>query len=350
MMPIERTYLDWNATAPLRPEARAAMVAAMDLLGNPSSIHLEGRAARAIVERARAQVAAAFGAEGQDVIFTGSATEAAALALAGRGLKGAPVEHDAVLAWVTEELAVDRAGKVQVDDPAQSVLQVANSETGIVSTLPDGLALVDATQAFGKIPFAFNWCGARMAIVSAHKLGGPKGVGALVVKRGTDIAAQIRGGGQEMGRRAGTENVMGIAGFGAAAEAAARDLDAGIWQKVRQNRDILEQALASSAKETIFVGNESHRLPNTLYFATPGWKNETQVMQMDLAGFAVSAGSACSSGKVRASRVLAAMGYDAQTAQGAIRVSIGPATTMEELERFAEAWLGAYEKFQARAA
>jgi len=345
-----RVYLDWNATTPLRDEARAAMIAAMDVVGNPSSIHAQGRAARHLVETARRQVAAAFGAEGADVIFTASASEAAALGLAGCGLKGALIEHDAVLSWISPELAVARDGQVQIVDAAASVLQAANSETGILQDLPAGLALVDATQIFGKVPFAFNWSGARMAIVSAHKLGGPKGVGALVVKRGTDVAARIRGGGQEMGRRAGTENVIGIAGFGAAAAAAARDLDLGVWDGVRQMRDALEEALASGAKETIFVGKESPRLPNTSCFATPGWKNETQVMQMDLAGFAVSAGSACSSGKLRASGVLTTMGFDDDTARGAIRVSIGPTTRMDEIARFAETWLRGEQKFRARAA
>lgn len=347
---MNRVYLDYNATAPLRPEARAAMIAAMDVSGNPSSVHAEGRAARALVERARAQVAAAFGAEGADVVFTSGATEAAALACSGRGLVGSGVEHDAVRAWISEDLPVSRDGRVGVEDPARSVLQMANSETGIVQDLPEGLAVTDATQAFGKLPVAFNWCGAQMALISAHKLGGPKGIGALVIKRGTDLAAQIRGGGQEMGRRSGTENVIGIAGFGAAAEAAARDLANGVWQRVEEIRNILETSIVAAAKQTIFVGKESPRLPNTSCFATPGWKGETQVMQMDLAGFAISAGSACSSGKVRASHVLTAMGYDEAVASGAVRVSLGPETTEDDALRFAEAWLGKEKKHRARAA
>ncbi len=177
---------------------------------------------QALIERARAQVAAAFGAEGADIVFTSGATEAAALACAGRELQGSAIEHDAVLAWVADSLSVGPDGQVTVADPARSVLQMANSETGIVQSLPEGLAVTDATQAFGKLPVAFNWCGAQAALISAHKLGGPKGVGALVLRRGQEIPARIRGGGQEMGRRAGTENVIGIAGFGAAAEAAAR--------------------------------------------------------------------------------------------------------------------------------
>ncbi len=345
-----RIYLDYNATAPLRPEARAAMLGALDILGNPSSVHAEGRKARAVVEKARAQVAAALGADGADIVFTSGATEAAALALAGRGLAGAAVEHDAVRAWADDSLAVDALGRVTVPDPARATLQLANSETGVVQELPQGLAVSDLTQGFGKLPFAFNWLGVEMGFISAHKIGGPKGIGALVMRRGTDLAAQIRGGGQEMGRRAGTENIPGIAGFGAAAEAAAKDLADGVWNSVVEIRNILEQALDAAAPKTILVGKGAPRLPNTICLATAGWKGETQVMQMDLAGFAISAGSACSSGKMRASAVLGAMGYDAQQASGAIRVSLGPQTRKEDVLRFADAWLKEYRRFAARAA
>ncbi len=347
---MKRVYLDHNATAALRPEARDAMIAAMDLVGNPSSVHAEGRAAKAVVEKARAQIATAFGADGADIVFTSGATEAAALAMAGRDLQGAAIEHDAVRAWINEVLPVSQGGYVDVPDASRSTLQLANSETGIVQTLPAGLAVTDATQAFGKLPIAFNWLGAEMALISAHKLGGPKGIGALVMKRGTNLAAQIKGGGQEMGRRSGTENVTGIAGFGAAAEAASRDLANGVWENVAELRNILENALEAGTKATIFVGKVQERLPNTLCFATPGWKGETQVMQMDLSGFAISAGSACSSGKVRASAVLTAMGFDEMTASSAIRVSLGPETVEEDVLRFAETWLEKEKKHRARAA
>ena len=347
---MKRVYLDHNATMPLRDEARAAMIAAMDVVGNPSSVHAEGRAARALVERARGQVAAAFGAEGADVVFVSGATEAAALACAGRGLAGAEIEHDALRAWIDPVLPVAGDGRVTVSDPARSVLQLANSETGVVQDLPEGLAVVDATQAFGKLPVAFNWLGCRMALISAHKLGGPKGVGALVMRRGTELAAQIRGGGQEMGRRSGTENVIGIAGFGAAAEAAQRALAEGAWERVEKLRNILESTIEAGAKETIFVGKEARRLPNTSCLVSPGWKGETQVMQMDLAGFAISAGSACSSGKVRASRVLTAMGFDEAQAACAIRVSLGPQVSEDEVARFCETWLAKRDRHRARAA
>ena len=347
---MSRLYLDWNATTPLRAEAKAAMVEAMEVVGNPSSVHAEGRAAKALMEKARARIAAALGAEGADIVFTSGATEAAALACAGRGLVCAPVEHDAVAAWCSGALAVDAQGRVAVADPGRTALQLANSETGVMQDLPQGIAVSDLTQAFGKVAFAFNWLGCDMGLVSAHKLGGPKGIGALVVRQGIDVPAQLKGGGQEMGRRAGTENLIGIAGFAAAAEAAQRDLAEGVWDEVAEVRNILELELSVAAKETISVGNGLPRLPNTLCLVAPGWKGETQVMAMDLAGFAISAGSACSSGKVRASRVLTAMGFDEALAGQAIRVSIGPGVTKDDVGRFAKAWTAAYARARTRAA
>lgn len=347
---MTRVYLDHNATALLRPESRAAMIAAMEVCGNPSSVHGEGRAAKALVERARAQVATAFGADGADVVFTSGSTEGASLACSGRNLQGSLVEHDAVRVWTDNDLTVSRDGSVSVTNAKNTALQLANSETGILQVLPQGLAVTDATQAFGKLPIAFNWMGATMALISAHKLGGPKGIGAVVLKRGTELAAQIKGGGQEMGRRSGTENVIGIAGFGAAAEAASCDLAEGVWEQVEALRDLLEQALAAGADDTIFIGKSVPRLPNTSCFATPGWKGETQVMQMDLAGFAISAGSACSSGKVKASTVLTSMGYDEVTAQSSIRVSLGPETRESDVLRFADTWLAKQKIYRARVA
>ncbi|MDC0737262.1 cysteine desulfurase family protein [Cognatishimia sp. SS12] len=345
-----RVYLDHNATTPLRPEARAAMIAAMDVAGNPSSVHAEGRAAKALIEKSRQTIAIALGADGADIIFTSSATEAAALALKGRDLQGAAVEHDAVRHWIREDLAVDPEGRVTVADPARATLQLANSETGVVQDIPQGLAVTDMTQAFGKLPVAFNWLGAEMALISAHKLGGPKGIGALVVKRGTEVSAQLLGGGQEMGRRAGTENTIGIAGFAAAAAAAQADLDSGVWSRVATLRDQLEEIIADGAPDVIIAGKGAERLPNTSCFALAGWKGETQVMQMDLAGYAISAGSACSSGKVKSSAVLTAMGYDAPVASSAIRVSLGPQTSEQDIVGFADKWLTQWKKFRARAA
>ena len=346
----KRAYLDWNATTPLRPEVRVAMAQAMDVVGNPSSVHAEGRAAKRLIERARAQVAAALGAEGADIVFTSGATEAAAMACAGRGLHCAGIEHDAVAAWCLGDLSVDQQGRVAVVDPTRSAVQLANSETGILQDLAEGLAVSDLTQAFGKVPLAFNWLGCQMGLVSAHKLGGPKGIGALVLRRGVDFDPVLKGGGQEMGRRAGTENLIGIAGFGAAAEAAARDLADGVWERVAELRNTLNQALSFEGFNTISVGNSAARLPNTLCLIAPHWKGETQVMVMDLAGFAISAGSACSSGKVRASKTLQAMGYDETLAGQAIRISLGPTNTEDEVLRFAEAWGREYKRILARVA
>lgn len=347
---MSRIYLDHNATTLLRPEARDAMIAAMDVVGNPSSVHAEGRAAKGVVETARAQVAQAIGASGADVVFVSGATEAAALACKGRGLVGAAIEHDAVLGWIDPVLPVSADGAVTVAIPEKTALQLANSETGILQDLPQGLAVSDITQAVGRVPFAFSWSGVGMVFLSAHKFGGPKGIGALVFPQGTDIAAQITGGGQEMGRRSGTENIVGIAGMGAAIEAAMADLADGTWARIEKLRTFLESGLEAASKETILVGKGQDRLPNTACLVTPGWKGETQVMAMDLAGISISAGSACSSGKVKSSRVLQAMGFGAEEAACSIRVSLGPQTTQEDVARFVDVWSDKRERHRARAA
>ncbi|MFO1202888.1 MAG: cysteine desulfurase family protein [Tabrizicola sp.] len=355
---MKRTYLDWNATAPLRPEAKAAMGAAMEVVGNPSSVHAEGRAAKALMEKSRAQVAAAIGCKPDEVIFTSGATEAASV------LSRVPPTHDVLVDPTAHDClwAHFRTGG-GAESGHTLAWGLANNETGIIAE-PQRLAeggwaygarradwlLLDIVQVVGKVPFSFAWSGADMAVVSAHKFGGPKGMGALIVREGLDITPLSLGGGQEMSRRAGTENLIGIAGMGAAVEAAARDLANGVWDEVAELRNILESELSAEAKETISVGNGSPRLPNTLCLIAPGWKGETQVMAMDLAGFAVSAGSACSSGKVRASRVLTAMGYDQALAGQAIRVSIGPGVTKDDVLRFAQVWTAAYAKARARAA
>lgn len=370
---MDRVYLDHNATTPLRAEARGAMIAAMDVVGNPSSVHGEGRAAKGLVERARAQVGALVGVEAAEVVFCGSATEAAAQVLAmewGR-VFWSGVEHDCIAThegacW--QRLALDEGGvlaPVLAEDMASGhgdliAVQLANSETGVLQSgfsafeaagACGATALVDAVQMAGKMAVDLTSSPrSGFAMVSAHKLGGPKGVAALIVPRGMDVATMIRGGGQEMGRRSGTENVIGIAGFGAAAEAAKRDVEAGAWARVEKLRNILETGLEAAEKETIFVGKDGPRLANTSCVLTPGWKGETQVMQMDLAGIAISAGSACSSGKVKASRVLRAMGYSETDASSAIRVSLGLETTEAEVMRFVDAWSTARTKFKARAA
>ena len=336
----DRCYLDWNATAPLRQEARDAMLAAMDLCGNPSSVHGEGRAAKACVEQARGQVAALIGVAPSEIIFTSGATEAAKTIAAAFGpIQAEETEHDCVFAH-RGDAADDATAKIRA-------ISAANSETGILRDPAPGAGLLlrDAVQALGKTAYCHD---GDIVLASAHKIGGPKGIGAIALRPGLDLAPLLTGGGQEMGRRSGTENVIGIAGFGAAATAAMRDLEGGAWDRVKELRTILECELDRIAPNAILMGAGAARLPNTTCVATPGWKGETQVMQMDLAGFAISAGSACSSGKVRESRVLRAMGHDAEIASSAIRISLGLTTTEDEILEFARAWEGAFRRFQAR--
>ena len=368
-----RAYLDWNATAPLRPEARAAMLAALDVVGNPSSPHTEGRRARAIVEDAREEVAALVGAKPAEVVFLSGATEANNAVLAGgwETILVAGIEHDSVLAPVRKlsgsattrllQLAVDASGVVPLEAVAERAgetwaphagasrllsLQLANNETGVVQQVAaatetahaHGLSVhSDAVQAVGRIPVSFNALGIDYLSLSAHKLGGPKGVGALVVRDGApQLPAFIAGGGQERRRRAGTENVPGIAGFGAAARAAARDLAA--MECVRRLRDRAEAHAKAITPAAVVIGAEAERLPNTTTIALPGTSAETLVIALDLAGIAVSAGSACSSGKVGASHVLEAMGLPPALTRSAIRVSLGWASTQADVEAFAAAW------------
>jgi cysteine desulfurase len=293
------------------------------------------------------------------VIFTSGATEAAAVLAHlpdGHDVLVEPSAHDCLWAQM-------RMGR---DEARQSLTLgwgYANNETGLIAEPPEKAngkrawsgrmadwLMLDIVQAVGRVPFSFAWSGADMALVSAHKFGGPKGIGALILREGLEISPVLTGGGQEMGRRAGTENVTGIAGMGAAAEAAAHDLASGVWDKVAQFRNILESALSDPEMGTISVGKDLNRLPNTLCLVTPGWKGETQVMQMDLAGFAISAGSACSSGKVRPSRVLRSMGFDDEAAGSAIRVSLGPAVAEAEVMRFADTWAALRRKRPARQA
>jgi cysteine desulfurase len=370
-----RTYLDWNATAPLRPEARAAVVAVLDELGNPSSVHREGRAARRLVEMARQEVAALVGAEPRNVVFTSGATEANMLALTPafepsaahprrcERLLVSAIEHPSVRsggrfpADLIEEIAVTDDGIIDLSALARGLaalastppmvsVMAANNETGVIQPIPEiaamvhdagGLLHVDAVQVAGRIPCGINEMGADLLSISAHKLGGPMGVGALVRRAGAPVITEphIKGGGQERGARAGTENVAGIAGFGAAA-AAAREAMAADASRMWALRERLEAGLRRGPM--VIFGEGAERLPNTALFAAPGLSAEVALIKLDLAGFAVSSGSACSSGKVAASHVLAAMRVKPELASGAIRVSIGPTTTEIEVDSFLEAW------------
>ena len=352
-------YLDYNATAPIRPAVIAAMAEAMATVGNPSSVHGFGRAARAQLESAREQVAELVGARADQVVFTSGGTEANNLAVAGAGrprVLASAVEHDSVLkAGVVEAIPVRSDGIVDLGaldeilrhdgPPALVSIMLANNETGVVQPVGDAVrrahaqgALVhcDAVQATGKIAVDFASLGVDLMSLSAHKFGGPPGVGALVV--GDDVAVQAvqRGGGQERGRRAGTENLPAIVGFGVAAEAARSDLQAA--GKLAAWRDAMEARISAVAPAAIVFGREAPRLPNTSCIALPGLSSELQVMALDLAGVAVSGGSACSSGKLQPSHVLRAMGADPGTAASAIRVSLGWQTEADHIDRFIAAW------------
>lgn len=363
-----RVYLDHNATSPLRPEARAAMLAALEAGGNPSSVHAEGRAARRTVEEARAKVAALVGAKPAEVVFTSGGSEANALALRGVGARRIVVgatEHDSVLATAGDvgnagRIAVDAAGRIDVEQLRNMLVQgadatlvsvaLANNETGVVAPISEVVRIAhehgarlhtDAAQAAGRVRVDFRTLGVDLLTVSAHKFGGPVGIGALVVRDGTRLARQIGGGGQELGRRAGTENVAAIAGFGAAAQGAED------WQRLAVLRDRLERELVSAVPEALVFGASAERLPNTSMIGLPGISGETQVMAMDLAGIAISSGAACSSGKVKASHVLAAMGAGA-AAGDAIRVSLGPSTTEAEIDVFLSRWIAFARQALAR--
>ena len=347
---MKRVYLDWNATAPLRAEAKEAIYNALEHFGNPSSIHKEGRAAKSILEKARGAFAELFGVQHHDIIFNSGATESAAYIMAGRDLSVSALEHDAVYAWGKERLPVDARGKIHSTAPHSEAIQYANSETGIIQDLPTSLALTDITQAAGKLPFAFKWSEAHSAILSPHKFGGAKGVGVVLLKETVSYPAQLKGGGQEMRHRSGTENIIGIAAAGAAAKAAHQDLSKGVWEDVRALRDYLEEAILTFAPDALIVGKADMRLPNTSMIIIPHWPGHTQVMVMDLEGFAISAGSACSSGKLNKSRVLRAMGYKAEEAQCSIRISIGPDTKRADIDKFLIAYQASYVTYKTRVA
>jgi cysteine desulfurase len=370
----ERAYFDWNATAPLRDAARQALVDALAVPGNPSSVHAEGRAAQRLVEQAREQVARLAGARRAEVIFTSSGTEANALALTPLietasekrprdRLFMSAIEHSSVRAGgrfpreAVEDLPVDAEGRLDLTGltraltrasrPLVSVM-LANNETGVIQPIAQAAALVhaaggllhvDAVQAAGRIACHIDALGADLLTLSAHKIGGPKGIGALIRARDDVHFADplIRGGGQERGMRAGTENVGGIAAFGAAAAAAvAQGASEAAAMLALRNR--LEAGLKALTPQAVIFGKSAARLPNTTLFALPGMKAETAVIAFDLEGVAVSSGAACSSGKVQPSHVLAAMGVSSALTQAAVRVSLGWATTERGIERFLDAW------------
>lgn len=356
-----RIYLDYNATAPLRPEARAAMLAVMDHVGNASSVHAEGRRARGIIEDAREAVARLAGVRASEVVFTSGATEANNWALSGssRRLCISAVEHDSVREPAKRNrgdcltIGVKRDGNLDLaaleaaltDEPATVAVQTANNETGVIQDIASIAGIVhargsslhtDAVQAAGRLPLAAATAGADSIALSSHKIGGPAGAGALIVRGEKFPPAWIAGGGQERNRRAGTENVAAIAGFGAAAACAVRDLARGLALTALRQR--LEARLLASCPSAQIIGAVQNLLPNTICIAAPGTRAETLLIKLDLAGFAVSSGAACSSGKVGQSHVLKAMGVPAGLASGALRISFGFETTVEHIDAFAAAW------------
>jgi cysteine desulfurase len=373
-----RVYLDWNASAPLRSQARDAMQATLELTGNPSSVHGEGRAARALIEQAREAVAALVGADSRKVIFTSGGTEANALALSpsiqvgddkqpfGRLLVSA-IEHPSVLAGgqfppsSVERVGVTADGVIDLVALEQRLaalsrgnerlmvsVMAANNETGVIQPAArvaeivhrhGGLLHVDAVQAAGRMPLDIGALGADLLTLSAHKMGGAKGAGALIRRDESIHFADplIRGGGQERGNRAGTENVAAIAAFGAAAAAVKADMVAAV-RHMAALRNRLEAGLRAVTPQAVVFGDGADRLPNTTLVAMPDAKAETLVIGFDLDGVAVSSGSACSSGKVAPSHVLAAMGVAPDLARGAIRVSLGPSTSEADVDRFLNVW------------
>ena len=370
------TYLDWNATTPLRPEAAAAMSAMLARCGNPSSVHRWGHAARQGVEHARSAVGALLHAPAEGIVFVSGGTEANHLALLGSGsdrILVSAVEHDSVLRAVpeAERIPVDHDGVVMLDtldrllsdDPRPALVSVmlANNETGVVQPVAaisviarahGALFHCDAVQAAGKISLDLGTIGADLVTLSAHKLGGPPGIGALVVTGELELTPLLRGGGQERGRRAGTENLVGIAGFAAAVGVAIEEI--AVYDRVRALRDALEAEIAAIAPQAVVLGAAAPRLPNTAAIAMPGVAAETQVIALDLDGVMVSAGAACSSGKVGPSHVLEAMGVGPDLVGSTIRVSLGWGSSEADVAHLLRAWATVYRRcrgssFAARA-
>ena len=356
-------YMDHNATTTPRPEAVRAMTVVLAAVGNPSSVHGPGRAARKTMEQARVDVAALVNADAADVIFTSGGTEANNLALGGSGRTRrliSAIEHPSVLGGGGEILPVDTNGIIDLDrleerlladdTPALISVMLANNETGVIEPIEDVVAIAhrhgalvhcDAIQAVGKIAVDVVALGVDMMSLSAHKIGGPSGSGALIVPglgtaKGASLKGQLFGGGQERGYRVGTENLTGIAGFGAAAAAALAGLED--FARIAALRDAIEQGVKGIDHRATVMGESVRRLPNTSCLTMPGVDSQTQVMAFDLSGVGVSAGSACSSGKTKASAVLKAMGLSEQIAGTAVRVSLGWSSAQADVTAFLTAW------------
>ena len=335
----KRIYLDWNASSPLSQNAFKAMKNSLATFANPSSLHFEGRKARIAIEKARDKIAEILGLKSRfNIIFTSGATESAAMVLHPKKLKCASIEHDCVKVWSIENLSIAKNGKVDIHDPLNSTLQVANSETGIIQKIPKGIYFTDAVQAFGKTFIDFSGLDFEFSAISSHKIGGPKGVGAVIAKDINVLNSLIKGGGQEFGKRSGTENLMNIEGFAASIEDKLLDINYGKWDEIKSKRDYLEEMILNESKNTKVVGKSTERLPNTSFFITPGWKNDLQVAALDIEGFAISSGMACSSGKKNKQSSLIGMGYSEYDSNCGVRVSIGGTTSKTDLEKFVSIW------------
>lgn len=370
-------YLDHNATTAIRPAVISAMSDAMGVAGNPSSVHAHGQAARRLVENARRQIGKALSARAEDIVFTSGGTEALNLALASMVAAGSQrlivsaIEHSAVadtarasgvaveewpvgtdgiadLTWLADRL---QRWDHETDGMPGVALMLANNETGVIQPAAEaarlvreagGRFLVDAIQAAGKIAVDFAATGADYMAISGHKFGGPQGAGALLAACDAPLTRTQHGGGQEKGRRSGTLNVAGITGLGLALEQAVAHLDA--FAALADWRNEIETALKTAAPGLIVLGESAERLPNTLSIAVPGWKGETQVMALDLAGVSISAGAACSSGRAKGSKVGAAMGLDAEAASGVIRISLGWNSTRADVDALIAAWRDAFAR------
>ncbi len=365
----EYAYLDHNATTTTRPEAARAIASVLGRVGNPSSVHGPGREARKVIEQARANVAALVNALPADVVFTSGGTEANNLALNGSGRTRrlvSAVEHPSVLNGGDGQICVEPNGVVDLDrldqqlmaddTPALVSVMLANNETGVIEPIEDVVAIAhrhgalvhcDAIQAAGKITVDITALGVDLMSLSAHKIGGPSGVGALIVSglgdgSGVNLTGQLFGGGQERGFRVGTENLPGIAGFGAAAAAALAGLPD--FAELATLRDAIERGVKSIEPDVTVFSEDARRLPNTSCLAMPGTDSQTQVMAFDLAGVGVSAGSACSSGKTKASGVLKAMKVPDEIAGTAVRISLGWPSTKSDVDAFIDAWSELHER------
>jgi len=345
LMQNGRRYFDWNASSLLCERSRDSLISNLDLVGNPSSVHTEGREARNIIEKCRDDIMDLLGLDSGTIIFTSGASESAALLLHDKKMECSAIEHDCVKKWCNVSIPIMKNGLVFASESKKNLaLQFANSETGILQNMPKGIACTDAVQAVGKIDCKFDELQPDAFFLASHKVCGPKGVGVLFVKDEDLIQPTIIGGKQEFGLRAGTENFLLIAAFSEALAYSINLVKNGVWQEIEVLRNMLENEVREISKNTIVVGEEEKRLPNTSCIITPGWKGESQVIGLDLEGFSVSSGTACSSGKISEVIMLKEMDYNDDLTHSSIRVSLGPHTKKSDIEAFIFSWKQLYSR------